>query len=629
MSASDKRLLKRMTQCTKNIYNSSLYCSKRWYDFYRILTKRYADNVNNHLQEFSPHDRLIVAKYFKSTQDSESLNVVLTNSHKSEKELLQLKNPDANVLQVLEEKEKSVLNDFQYTKESIESISDEEIREYYTYMVDPVKKEGAIRQMCTYKTNIVAAITHKIEHTKPPKDDDNEKGESESTTKLKCIEKTNLIITSSPCFDIINSYVTNTCRSYRQISAQAAQQTIKKLKAAYDSFFELQKDSSLRSKSRPPKYLTDNHYPLIFQQNSFKYVTIKSNNKKKKYYRLALGTLMKKTYTSKLGQGFLFIPAKINNTYRDAKISEIEVVPNHHGRWFDIRYKYSLTPKVETKDKAISISNFASIDLGVVNLVTLYSPNSNLRPYIINGRELTHCNYKTKCLLAKLSRKYKKYTESHYRVIKKRQHQMHNFMHQASSAVVKYCKTNNITQLVVGYNKNWKTNVNIGRNNNDRFYKIPFRAFVDMLFYKCLDNDINMVESNEAYTSKCDALNDEHVGHHEQYSGNRSKRGIFVSGKVCPDGKKAMINADVNGAINILRKYIDYKYANFTDLLREQINDSIQLIKSPLKTNIVRLTHAKTMDTVLAQCVVTRVCDTTQLISENTVSNTILVDLDA
>ena len=215
--------------------------------------------------------------------------------------------------------------------------------------------------------------------------------------------------------------------------------------------------------------------------------------------------------------------------------------------------------------------------------------------------------------MAKLSRKHRKYVNAHYNVIKKRQHTMHNFMHQASTGVLKYCLANNITNLVVGYNKNWKNKVNLGKNTNDKFYKIPFRAFVNMLFYKCKDNGINMVESNESYTSKCDALNNESVGFHEEYSGNRTKRGLFVSGKIGSNGKKSIINADVNGAVNILRKYISYHYNELYDSLREIIDNTIQIIKSPLKTNIVRLTHTKTMDKVLAQCVVTRVCDNTQV----------------
>ena len=91
-------------------------------------------------------------------------------------------------------------------------------------------------------------------------------------------------------------------------------------------------------------------------------------------------------------------------------------------------------------------------------------------------------------------------------------------------------------------------------------------------------------------------------------------RGLFVSGRLDSKGKPAIINADVNGAINILRKYINHYYSEFNDSLRQSINDSIQLIKSPLKANIIsRLTYAKTMENIIVQCRVIRVCDYTQV----------------
>jgi len=264
--------------------------------------------------------------------------------------------------------------------------------------------------------------------------------------------------------------------------------------------------------------------------------------------------------------------------------------------------------------------------LGVVNIATIYSPNRNIRPFIINGREITHINYRTKRALASLNRKYHKYTDKHYNVLEKRQHCIHNCMQTASSAVIKYCQLNNVTQLVVGYNKNWKYKVNMGAKNNDKFYKIPFRSFVNMIFYKGQDNGINVVETNESYTSKCDALTDEHIGYNDNYTGNRSMRGLFVSGRLDSKGKPAIINADVNGAINILRKYINHYYSEFNDSLRQSINDSIQLIKSPLKANIIsRLTYAKTMENIIVQCRVIRVCDYTQVNTEGNENKTILV----
>ena len=417
-----------------------------------------------------------------------------------------------------------------------------------------------------------------------------------------------------------------------------------------------------KSKSKAPKYLLKNSFfPIIFQKDSFTIEKIKKQSKGKKgktnksikqkkekkkrgkgiFYKLSLGNTMKALHKSKGGNGFLLVSGNINTKHSGKKIDEIEIVPNHHGRWFDIRYKYKVIDKVKIEPinkttqisnnipNDISLENFAAIDLGVVNLATIYSPNKNIRPFIINGREITHVNYTTKRALASLSRKYRKYrkyTDKHYTVLEKRQHRIHNCMHTASSAVIKYCQLNNIKQLVVGYNKNWKYKVNMGTKQNDKFYKIPFRSFVNMIFYKGQDNGINVVETNESYTSKCDALTDEHIGYNDNYSGNRSMRGLFVSGRLDSKGKPAIINADVNGAINILRKYINHYYSDLNDSLRESINDSIQLIKSPLKTNIIsRLTYAKTMENIIVQCRVIRVCDYTQVNTEGNENNTIHV----
>lgn len=70
------------------------------------------------------------------------------------------------------------------------------------------------------------------------------------------------------------------------------------------------------------------------------------------------------------------------------------------------------------------------------------------------------------------------------------------------------------------------------------------------LTYKCQMVGIKVVETEEAHTSKCDALALEELGHQEKYMGKRVKRGLFQSSV----GK--LINADVNGALNIMRKVI-------------------------------------------------------------------------
>ena len=54
--------------------------------------------------------------------------------------------------------------------------------------------------------------------------------------------------------------------------------------------------------------------------------------------------------------------------------------------------------------------------------------------------------------------------------------------------------------------------------------------------------------TEESYTSKIDHLALESMEHHEKYSGKRIKRGLFKS------SIGRLINADINGALGILRK---------------------------------------------------------------------------
>ena len=107
----------------------------------------------------------------------------------------------------------------------------------------------------------------------------------------------------------------------------------------------------------------------------------------------------------------------------------------------------------------------------------------------------------------------------------------------------------NKKEIIIGYNENWKQKVNMGRKNNDKFYKIPYKKLINKLRNKMGQNGTQIIEVNESYTSKCDALNLESINKHEIYSGSRIKRGLFKS----QTGK--YINADLNGAINIFRKH--------------------------------------------------------------------------
>ena len=132
-------------------------------------------------------------------------------------------------------------------------------------------------------------------------------------------------------------------------------------------------------------------------------------------------------------------------------------------------------------------------------------------------------------------------------------------MHTVSRRIVDELTRQRVGLLVVGKNKWWKLDVTLGRKGNQRFSFIPFNKLLNQLRYKCEMAGIGYVEQEEGHTSKCDALALESIGHHEAYMGCRRHRGLFVSST----GKA--LNADQNGALNILRKYLgDNEYRRLT-----------------------------------------------------------------
>ena len=160
-------------------------------------------------------------------------------------------------------------------------------------------------------------------------------------------------------------------------------------------------------------------------------------------------------------------------------------------------------------------------------------------------------------------------------IYSKRNARIEDYLHKVSRSIVNNAIKYNIGTVVVGYNKGWKDSINIGKRNNQTFVQIPFSSLLHKLEYKCKQCGIEFIKNEESYTSKCDALAMEKICKHDVYSGKRIKRGLFQSscGKV--------INADVNGSLNILRKVV----GDSNDVIQRIINSG-RLFR-PLKHNVL------------------------------------------
>ena len=211
----------------------------------------------------------------------------------------------------------------------------------------------------------------------------------------------------------------------------------------------------------------------------------------------------------------------------------------------------------EVKDNHLDQTRAIGIDLGLNNLMAITSNIGNVSN-LVNGRPLKSINQyynKRKAhLMSLLEKGGLKSSKRLRRLEMKRMMKIKDYLHKTSKRVVELMEQNNIGTCFIGHNKDWKQEINIGSRNNQNFVSIPYSLLINMLRYKIEEKGGQLVELNEAYTSKCSFLDNEEVCKHETYKGKRVKRGLFIS-----SDKKAL-NADVNGSLNILKRGMKFGF---------------------------------------------------------------------
>jgi putative transposase len=232
-------------------------------------------------------------------------------------------------------------------------------------------------------------------------------------------------------------------------------------------------------------------------------------------------------------------------------VKQLIIKPLDNGRAFTIYYQY----EEQSIDKpSTDIANKLSLDIGINNLVTgIVYPTGH--SFIVNGKPLKsyNCWYnKTKARLQSELDTKQHVKKSHRlsRMSQNRDWFIDNFFNQAVNYIVKRCCTDRIGTVVIGYNATWKQCVGLGKRTNQHFTYIPYLRFINKLTVKLESLGITIVLHEESYTSKCSFIDRETMCHHDTYVGVRVKRGLFRT------ASKQHVNADVNGAANILRKVI-------------------------------------------------------------------------
>ena len=341
-------------------------------------------------------------------------------------------------------------------------------------------------------------------------------------------------------FQLINELTKEKQIDYIALPRKVSQQVIYQVDQNMQSFFELLK---LKNKGEYSKRISLPYYKekdgrnlLIFTNQAISKKQLETNN------IIKFGKNIKTTICSK--QEF---------------IQQVRVVPHGHD--------YMTVEVLYTKPEQLLKPNnqrYMSIDLGINNLCTIGTNCNDVKEnIIINGKPIKSINqfYNKKYAEYKSIQSKSKgktaYTKKLQALRIKRENKLNDYLHKTSRYIVNHLVSNNINTLIIGYNKEWKQETNIGKVNNQKFIQIPYIKLVNQLQYKCRLEGINVIIQEESYTSKSSFIDNDFIPTFKsstelnyKFSGRRIKRGLYKS------SSGMVINADLNGSLNILRKAV-------------------------------------------------------------------------
>ena len=315
-------------------------------------------------------------------------------------------------------------------------------------------------------------------------------------------------------------------KEYKALYSTSAQIIIQELckdwKAFYKSMKAYKKDpSNFLGRPRHPGYLDPEKGRYWF---TFTYQSIKINIKSISLPK-SLDLDMVKITTSK------------------DNIKQVKIKTEGNKIIANIIYKTEDIPAKKDNGR------YFAIDPGVNNLMAIVS-NTELKPFIINGRPLKSINQyynKKKAALQSLSEDGKP-TKEQIKLSQKRNNKVNDYMHKASAYLIKKAIENNINTIIFGHNVGWKQEADMDKKNNQNFVSIPFNRLIQMIEYKAAMNGINFIVIEEKYTSGTSYIDEEPPVKSFYDKKRRVKRGLFRS------NKGIFVNADVNGAYQIMKK---------------------------------------------------------------------------
>lgn len=330
--------------------------------------------------------------------------------------------------------------------------------------------------------------------------------------------------------------------NYKMLNSNMAQQILKEVDGSFKSFFGLLKLAKKGKYSfkdcKLPHYLPKDGFTTLV----IGFVRLNGNK-----LILPYSNTFKKTHKP--------LEIKIPPILADKHIKEIRIIPKSKARFFEIQYTY----EVECIQRNLNKNNALALDLGVNNLVTAVS--SAGKSFIVDGRKLKALNQwfnKENARLQSIKDRQgdKRRTTNRQKMLAdKRNRQINDYISKTARKIIDYCITYDIGMLVIGYNKTFQKNVHLQKNNTQNFVNIPYGKLHSKLEYLCELNSIVFVEQEESYTSQSSFWDRDNIPVYNEdnlrsykFSGTRIQRGLYRT------SNGTLLNADVNGALNIMKK---------------------------------------------------------------------------
>ncbi len=243
----------------------------------------------------------------------------------------------------------------------------------------------------------------------------------------------------------------------------------------------------------------------------------------------------------------------LKTTVEASKIKQVRIIPRLNHYVIEVIYE------VEPNPYELEENSCASIDIGLNNLATLTFNQAGIQPLLINGRPLKSINQYYNKVRGRLQALLPENQSSRTlkKLCNKREFKINDYLHKASRLAIDTLIHHQISTLILGKNPEWKQKMNFGKKTNQNFVQIPHAQFIELLSYKAKLAGIQVILTEESYTSKASFLDNDRIPVYKTseknqltFSGKRVKRGLYRT------GSGRLINADVNGSLNIMRKAV-------------------------------------------------------------------------